>query len=368
MAKIVGKQSNPPLTIVFFGLGAVGSSMLICLAELAERDGIPVRFKEFSIDPASARDALYHAERLMKRIEIVGVPSFDPLLAPEGPWVDELAGAALLVNAAIPQFNCPVIELGIRLGAHTLDLASDMYNSETASSLTFNQYAHDAALRERGVAALVNMGVSPGITNFLIGDQMCRISSEHRKELEIESIDLYLLEDLDADVGRRESGGEDLWLEAWPVSYQPAVAAVAQARRLGGLPANRGTGVEKEGGSDLTPQARQRFQEEEDRLARLEARRSELGGILEDLAGRAFTSRLERIRERMATADAAAAVRTLQSDAAALKAAATAPKVAGRRDTGPRVPPGTVANLDPVITKLEQLAREAGKRDQGDAP
>jgi hypothetical protein len=39
---------------VFFGLGAVGSSMLICLAELAERDGIPVRFKVFSIDPASA--------------------------------------------------------------------------------------------------------------------------------------------------------------------------------------------------------------------------------------------------------------------------------------------------------------------------
>jgi len=199
MAPTAGKQANPPLTIVFFGLGAVGSSMLICLAELAERDGIPVRFKVFSIDPAAARDALYHAERLMKRIEIIGVPSFDPLLARDGPEAEKLAGAALLVNAAIPQFNCPIIELGIRLGAHTLDLASDMYNPETASSLTFNQYAHDAALREKGVAALINMGVSPGITNFLIGDQICRISSEHRKELEIESIDLYLLEDIDAD-------------------------------------------------------------------------------------------------------------------------------------------------------------------------
>jgi hypothetical protein len=67
------------------------------------------------------------------------------------------------------------------------------------SSSISNQYAHDAALRERGLAALINMGVSPGITNFLIGDQICRISSEHRKELEIESIDLYLLEDIDAD-------------------------------------------------------------------------------------------------------------------------------------------------------------------------
>jgi len=199
MAPTTVKPPQPPLTIVFFGLGAVGSSMLICLAELAERDGIPVQFKVFSIDPAGARDALYHAERLMKRIEIIGVSSFDPLLALEGPGADKLAGAALLINAAIPQFNCPIIQLGVRLGAHTLDLASDMYNAETANSLTFNQYAHDAALRERGVAALVNMGISPGITNFLIGEQICRLRSEHRKELEIESIDLYLLEDIDAD-------------------------------------------------------------------------------------------------------------------------------------------------------------------------
>jgi len=199
MAAAPGKQVIPPLTIVFFGLGAVGSSMLICLAELAERDGVPVRFRVFAIDPAGARDALYHAERIMKRIEIIGVPSFDQLWALEGPGADKLAGAVLLVNAAIPQFNCPIIELGIRLGAHTLDLASDMYNPETANSLTFAQYAHDAALKEQGVAALINMGISPGITNFLIGERICRFSSAHRKDLDIESIDLYLLEDIDAD-------------------------------------------------------------------------------------------------------------------------------------------------------------------------
>jgi len=169
MSPSAGTQTTPPLTIVFFGLGAVGSSMLICLAELAERDGIPVRFKVFVIDPAAAREALYHAERLMRRIEIIGVPNFDPLLALEGKGAEKLAGAALLVNAAIPRFNCPIIELGIRLGAHTLDLASDMYNPETTSSLTFAQYAHDAALRDKGVVALINMGISPGITNFLIG-------------------------------------------------------------------------------------------------------------------------------------------------------------------------------------------------------
>jgi saccharopine dehydrogenase-like NADP-dependent oxidoreductase len=199
MAPPAHKQTTPPLTIVFFGLGAVGSSMLICLAELAERDGIPVRFKVFVIDPAGAREALYHAERLMRQIEIIGVESFDPILDPAGSISEKLAGASLLVNAAIPRFNCPIIELGIRLGVHTLDLASDMYNPETASSLTFAQYAHDRALRDKGVAALINMGISPGITNFLIGERICRISAAHRKDLDIESIALFLLEDIDAD-------------------------------------------------------------------------------------------------------------------------------------------------------------------------
>ena len=94
---------------------------------------------------------------------------------------------------------------------------------------------------------------------------------------------------------------------------------------------------------------------------------SPLGGALRRSA-RAFTNRLERIRERIAEPDAALAVRALQSDAAALKSDATSPKAAKLRDAGPRVPPDTVANLDPVIKKIEQLAREAANRDQGDAP
>ena len=153
----------------------------------------------FVIDPRSAREALYHAERLMRRIKIIGVPSFDPILDPDGPGSQKLAGARLLVNAAIPRFNCPIIELGIRLGAHTLDLASDMYNPETANSLTFAQHAHDRALLDKRVAALINIGICPGITNFLIGERICRISAAHREDMEIESIDLFLLDDIDAD-------------------------------------------------------------------------------------------------------------------------------------------------------------------------
>jgi hypothetical protein len=195
-----GEPTPPtPVTVVFFGLGAVGSSLLICLAELAERDGVQVRFLVYTIDPVLAQDALYHAESFTDRVELVGVAGFDPIFALQAPYDEQLAGATLLVNAATPSFNCPVIELGVRLGAHTLDLASDMYDAETARTLTFAQYRYDAALRERGVAALINMGISPGITNFLIAEHIQHLKSAGRKDLEIESIDLYLLEDIDSD-------------------------------------------------------------------------------------------------------------------------------------------------------------------------
>lgn len=188
-----------PAEIVFFGLGAVGSSLLICLAELAERDEVPVHFKVFTIDPVTAQDALYHAETFFNRVEIFGVDDFQPIFEMAEPYATQLRGARLLINAALPAFNCSIIELGLKLGAHTLDLASSMYDEETARTLTFSQYQYDAALRERGLIALINMGVSPGVTNFLIGEHIHFLRSTGRKNLEIESIDLYLLEDIDAD-------------------------------------------------------------------------------------------------------------------------------------------------------------------------
>lgn len=188
-----------PITIAFFGLGAVGSSMLICLAELAERDGVPLRFVVVVLDPDLARDALFHAERLFDRIDFVGVDDFAPLLAADAEPPASLIGTQVLINAAHPAFNQPLLALGLRLGAHLVDLASDMYDAETERTLTFAQYQADADLRERGLTALINLGISPGVTNFLIGQRLVELCSARRRDLEIESVDLYLLEDIDSD-------------------------------------------------------------------------------------------------------------------------------------------------------------------------
>ncbi|MFM7394761.1 MAG: hypothetical protein ACKO22_10465 [Cyanobium sp.] len=153
-----------PLTIAFFGLGAVGSSMLICLSELAERDEVPLRFVVVVLNVDLARDALFHAERLFDRIDFIGLPDFAPLFEGTAPERERLNGAHVLVNAAYPGFNRPLLELGLALGAHVVDLASDLYEPETERSLTFFQYAFDQAYRARGRTALINLGISPGVT------------------------------------------------------------------------------------------------------------------------------------------------------------------------------------------------------------
>ncbi|MEB3172183.1 MAG: hypothetical protein VKK43_12510, partial [Synechococcaceae cyanobacterium] len=187
------------LPVVFFGLGAVGSSMLICLAELAERDGVPLRFVVVVQEPELARDALFHAEWLFDRIDFVTARDFNALFRGDDPGRARLEGARLLVNAAHPCFNQPILELGLAIGAHAVDLASDMYDDETERTLTFSQYSVDAAYQQRGLAALINLGISPGVTNFLIGLRLHQLHAARRRELEIESVDLYLLEDIDAD-------------------------------------------------------------------------------------------------------------------------------------------------------------------------
>jgi hypothetical protein len=74
-----------------------------------------------------------------------------------------------------------------------------MYDDETERTLTFSQYAFDEPYQQRGLAALINLGISPGVTNFLIGLRLHQLHAARRRELEIESVDLYLLEDIDAD-------------------------------------------------------------------------------------------------------------------------------------------------------------------------
>lgn len=185
--------------ITFFGLGAVGSVLLTCLAELSERDGVPKRFIVFARNPEASQDALFHAEHFFDRIEFVGVPDFDDLWREGSPHAGLLERSEVMINAALPDFNGHTIRCALRYGAHAVDLASAMYDENTQRTLTFAQYEHDGALRAAHLAAIINQGISPGVTNFLIAERILDLLSGDRRGLTIESIDLFLLEDIDSD-------------------------------------------------------------------------------------------------------------------------------------------------------------------------
>lgn len=185
--------------VLFFGLGAVGSVLLVCLAELAERDGQALRFVVFTRDRDKACDALFHAERLFERIDFEQLDDFGAVFAQDPRYAAHLGDALVLVNSAHPDLNEPMLTLAEAISAHAVDLASNMYDDETQRTLTFAQYKHDVGLRARGVAAFINLGISPGVTNFLVGSRLHEIRAAARRDLTIERVDLYLLEDIDSD-------------------------------------------------------------------------------------------------------------------------------------------------------------------------
>ncbi|MBN2409865.1 MAG: saccharopine dehydrogenase NADP-binding domain-containing protein [Candidatus Aminicenantes bacterium] len=69
-------------------------------------------------------------------------------------------GKDVIINALLHRHSLPVMAAAIRNAVHFVDLAG-----EAASA----RMAHDQKARDRGVTVLSGMGVSPGITNALVG-------------------------------------------------------------------------------------------------------------------------------------------------------------------------------------------------------
>lgn len=91
--------------------------MLICLSELAECDDDALRLLVVVVvNVELARDVLFHAERLVDWIGFIGLPDVAPPL-----------------DGTAPELQ--------RLGAHGVDLASDIKDSETEGSFTFSPYS-----------------------------------------------------------------------------------------------------------------------------------------------------------------------------------------------------------------------------------
>jgi hypothetical protein len=178
------------------------------------------------------------------------------------------------------------------------------------------------------------------------------------------------LEVLTVEVAELRTEGEEHWLDVWPVSFQKAATALTEARRLGGLLEKRtaasGKHPEQNGTPSLTTTIA-RLQEEEEELARAEARQSELERDLSQLAQQAFDARLSQIQDRLTTADDAGSFARLLTDVRGLRKLASSPRSDGppTTQTGQRIANDGIKVLDAIEARLMSLIRtnSAHKKD-----
>jgi saccharopine dehydrogenase-like NADP-dependent oxidoreductase len=146
------------------GTGGVGSAV----APIAARRDFFERIVFSDLDPA----------RPQGLVERLGDERFAAaqLDASDGAAIAELARAErcdVILNAADPRFNPPIFQAAFDAGCTYLDMAMTLSDRE-GTKLGDLQFAQEGAWRERGLLALVGIGVEPGLS-----DVFARYASDH---------------------------------------------------------------------------------------------------------------------------------------------------------------------------------------------
>jgi saccharopine dehydrogenase-like NADP-dependent oxidoreductase len=146
------------------GTGGVGSAV----APIAARRDFFERIVFSDLDPA----------RPQGLVERLGDERFAAaqLDASDGAAIAELARAErcdVILNAADPRFNPPIFQAAFDAGCTYLDMAMTLSDRE-GTKLGDLQFGQEGAWRERGLLALVGIGVEPGLS-----DVFARYASDH---------------------------------------------------------------------------------------------------------------------------------------------------------------------------------------------
>ncbi len=184
--------------IVFFGLGAVGSVMACCLYELCKSEGNKqLEFLFVVRNPNKAKQYFFRAPHLLKVSKLLKINDFKTFFQNPKKYAAQLNDADVFINASAPELNDMILKLAIEFKTPYCDLASDMYNAHTLKTLKFSQQSFHQQLQKTGIFGLINVGISPGVTNFLVGEKLAHLQRA-RNSLKIKAINLYLLEHMDS--------------------------------------------------------------------------------------------------------------------------------------------------------------------------
>jgi len=174
----------------------VGSVMACCLYELAKRNNVNIDFLLIVRDIKEAKQYLFRAPEVVKSAEFIEIKDFKELFNDPKQYSKQLKDTDVVINTAIPEFNEPILKLATEISAHYCDLASDMYNEQTLKTLQFPQQRFHKKFQQQNLFGLINLGISPGVTNFLIGEKLAKLQS--LPQTVIRDIHLFLLEQINS--------------------------------------------------------------------------------------------------------------------------------------------------------------------------
>jgi saccharopine dehydrogenase-like NADP-dependent oxidoreductase len=160
------------MRVLIVGAGGVGSALTTICGRRSAFEHIVVA----DVDPARASRAAATADS--HRVSSTRVDASSRLDLVE---LASTVGADVIVNACDPRFNPSIFEAAFEAGCHYLDMAmhlssphpTDPY-SQLGVSLGAAQFAASDTWAERGLLAIVGMGVEPGFS-----DVAARYAADH---------------------------------------------------------------------------------------------------------------------------------------------------------------------------------------------
>ncbi|MFW3427524.1 saccharopine dehydrogenase C-terminal domain-containing protein [Aliarcobacter butzleri] len=184
------------MKIVFFGVGAVCSVIARLLYDLSKKSSNDeIKFLFVVRDIKKAKSHFFKNTEVLNNSEFLEIKNFEEIFTNYNNYTKYLEKSTIFINTSIPDYNLSIMKLALAFKINYADLASDIYNDNVISSLQFEQQSLNEEFEKNSLFALINLGISPGITNFLIGERIYSLSNLPY-ETKVSKIEINLLEEI----------------------------------------------------------------------------------------------------------------------------------------------------------------------------
>jgi len=184
------------MKVVFFGVGAVCSVIVRVIYELnikSQNKNLQILF--IVRDIKKAKTFFFKNQNILENAQFLELKNFDDIFKNPKNYEKYLKKSTIFINTSIPTYNTAIMKLALEFKTNYADLASDIYNDKVVSSLSFEQQTLNKEFEENNLFALINLGISPGITNFLVGERLYSLSNLPYKT-KVKKIEINLLEEI----------------------------------------------------------------------------------------------------------------------------------------------------------------------------